>query len=43
MNYMRKTYKVKYDRACSCTCDNLCMLHKIKRYCECTIRFCVSI
>ncbi|KAF8088153.1 hypothetical protein N665_0550s0012 [Sinapis alba] len=35
MNYMRKTYKAKYD---NCTCDNIYMLHKTKRFCECTIR-----
>ncbi|CAF2147355.1 unnamed protein product [Brassica rapa] len=39
MNYMAETYKEKYI---NCTCDNIIMLHKIKRYCKCNIR-CVDL
>ncbi|KAF8088152.1 hypothetical protein N665_0550s0011 [Sinapis alba] len=33
--YMSSTYNEKYF---NCTCDNIYMIHKIKRYCKCNIR-----
>ncbi|KAL0726458.1 hypothetical protein Bca4012_022551 [Brassica carinata] len=33
--YMTEVYNEKYF---NCTCDNIFMIHKIKRYCKCNIR-----